>query len=155
MSSLAHQDTLSPYFTPGLSPLLMVSGRARSPKHSRQWWVGLVLHSSWTSSWSPEAAQPLLLGTQGPGLGPQLQLRLGPHHGRAGHSPEANPLYPWVSSCISLNIAQAVPLPFLSHLTTTYSCSVVAPAAGRPYSWWPSGWHPRFIYLTCIFVYIF
>ena len=55
--------------------------------------------------------------------------------GRAGHSQQATPLHPRVSSSISLHKAHAAPRLFLSHLTTKYLHIVVVPIAG-----WPCGW---------------
>lgn len=52
--------------------------------------------------------------------------------GRDGYSQLATPLHPQVSSFISLHDAQCTLPPFLSHLATTYSHIVVAPAAGCP-----------------------
>lgn len=54
---------------------------------------------------------------------PHWQLALEPHHvlrSWAGDSQQATPLYPGVSSSISLHNAQAVPALFLIHLRTTF-----------------------------------
>jgi hypothetical protein len=95
-------------------------------------------------------------------LGPQQQLRLGPHHGPRwqGWPLTTTTRHPQVSCSTLLHSIQAALLLFLANLTITYWHTVVAPTAGWPHSWWTSvlrpvsvdwhwNWGQTFLSLSC------
>lgn len=62
-----------------------------------------------------------------------------------GHSQEVTSLLSSIFHFLSLHNAQAAPLLFLPHLSTTYSHVVVASTPSRLHGWQAPGCHPPFV----------